>query len=316
MAEMMAWPLNLVEYGYNVEDVMRWMAGKTSGVYGQEGNYQVVWKSGMTVTVKAEGMLGGWLSNMDRYGIAFWNATDIDLEVPIGDGVSPRIDRVVVSWHIPNQSELPQVVIRQGTPAADPQPPALVNDGEYAEICLAEIAVAAGAITLAAENITDTRLDGDVCGLVSMGIEKIPTDGLYQQWIDWFEELQTTLDDDVAANLYALIQQKVAKAGDTMTGPLIAANQNSATAQVRNVSLTTTDLEEGVTPLANGQIVLVYEGPEIVNTVAAHNADPLAHTNLLVDGNNVEPVDSSQSLEEHIANPQAHQNLKIDGNNT
>ena len=276
----------------------------------------MVWKSGMTVTVQAEGMLGGWLSNMDRYGIAFWNATDIDLEVPIGDGVSPRIDRVVVSWHIPNQSELPQVVIRQGTPAADPQPPALVNDGEYAEICLAEIAVAAGAITLAAENITDTRLDGDVCGLVSMGIEKIPTDGLYQQWIDWFEELQTTLDDDVAANLYALIQQKVAKAGDTMTGPLIAANQNNATAQVRNISLTTTDLEEGVTPLANGQIVLVYEGPEIVNTVAAHNADPLTHTNLLVDGNNVEPVDSSQSLEEHIANPQAHQNLKIDGNNT
>ena len=313
---MMAWPLNLVEYGYNVEDVMRWMAGKTSGVYGQEGNYQVVWKSGMTVTVKAEGMLGGWLSNMQRYGIAFWNATDIDLEVPIGDGVNPRIDRVVVSWHIPNQSELPQVIIRQGTPAADPQPPALVNDGEYAEICLAEIAVAAGAITPAAENITDTRLDGDVCGLVSMGIEKIPTDGLYQQWIDWFEELQTTLDDDVAANLYALIQQKVAKAGDTMTGPLIAANQNNATAQVRNISLTTTDLEEGVTPLANGQIVLVYEGPEIVNTVAAHNADPLAHTNLLVDGNNVEPVDSSQSLEEHIANPQAHQNLKIDGNNT
>ena len=313
---MMAWPLNLVEYGYNVEDVMRWMAGKTSGVYGQEGNYQVVWKSGMTVTVKAEGMLGGWLSNMERYGIAFWNATDIDLEVPIGDGVNPRIDRVVVTWHIPNQSELPQVIIRQGTPAADPQPPALVNDGEYAEICLAEIAVSAGAITLAAENITDTRLDGDVCGLVSMGIEKIPTDGLYQQWIDWFEELQTTLDDDVAANLYALIQQKVAKSGDTMTGPLIAASQNSATAQVRNISLTTTDLEEGVTPLANGQIVLVYEGPEIVNTVAAHNADPLAHTNLLVDGNNVEPVDSSQSLEEHIANPQAHQNLKIDGNNT
>lgn len=311
---MMAWPLNLVEYGYNAEDVMRWMTGKTSGVYGQEGNYQVVWKSGMTVTVKAEGMLGGWLSNMERYGIAFWNATDIDLEVPIGDGVNPRIDRVVVTWHIPNQSELPQVVIRQGTPAADPQPPALVNDGEYAEICLAEIAVAAGAITLAAENITDTRLDGDVCGLVSMGIEKIPTDGLYQQWIDWFEELQTTLDDDVAANLYALIQQKVAKAGDTMTGPLIAANQNNATAQVRNISLTTTDLEEGVTPLTNGQIVLVYEGPEIVNTVAAHNVDPLAHTNLLMDGNNSTPRDDTQTLEEHQVNTAAHQNLSVDGN--
>lgn len=311
---MMAWPLNLVEYGYNAEDVMRWMAGKTSGVYGQEGNYQVVWKSGMTVTVQAEGMLGGWLSNMERYGIAFWNATDIDLEVPIGDGVSPRIDRVVVSWHIPNQSELPQVVIRQGTPAADPQPPALINDGEYAEICLAEIAVAAGAITLSAADITDTRYDEELCGLVSMGIEKIPTDGLYQQWLDWFDNLKVTLDNDVAANLYEQIQQRVKRAGDTMTGALIAAIINSATAQVRNISLTTTDLEDGVTPLANGEIRLVYEGPEIVNTVAAHNADPMAHTNLLVDGNHSTPQDDTQTLEQHQVNTAAHQNLSLDGN--
>lgn len=311
---MMAWPLNLVEYGYNAEDVMRWMAGKTSGVYGQEGNYQVVWKSGMTVTVKAEGMLGGWLSNMQRYGIAFWNATDIDLEVPIGDGVNPRIDRVVVSWHIPNQSELPQVVIRQGTPAATPEPPALVNDGEYAEICLAEIAIAAGAITLSAADITDTRYDEGICGLVSMGIEKIPTDGLYQQWLDWFENLKVTLDNDVAANLYEQIQQRVKRAGDTMTGALIAAIINSATAQVRNISLTTTDLEDGVTPLANGEIRLVYEGPEIVNTVAAHDVDPLAHTNLLVDGNNSTPQDDTQTLEQHQVNTAAHQNLSLDGN--
>ena len=201
MAEMMAWPLNLVEYGYNAEDIMRWMAGKTSGIYGQEGNYQVSHKSGMTVTVKAEGMLGGWLSNMNRYGIVFWNATDIDLTVSIGDGVNPRIDRVIVSWHIPNQSELPQVEVRKGEPAAEPQPPVLVNDGEYAEICLAEITVPAGAVEISQENITDTRLDEELCGLVSMGIEKIPTGGLEAQFMDWFEDLQTNLDGDVALNL-------------------------------------------------------------------------------------------------------------------
>lgn len=314
MAEMMGWPLNLVDYGYNAEDVMRWMAGKTSGVYGAEGNYQVTWKSGMTVTVQAEGMPGGWLSNGDRYGIAFWNSTDIDLTVDIGDGVYPRIDRVVVSWHIPNQVDLPVVEIRKGTPATEPEPPALVNDGEYSEICLAEIAVVAGAITLSAADITDTRLDDTVCGLVSMGIEKIPTDGLYQQWLDWFDNLKVTLDDDVAANLYALIQERVKKAGDTMTGALIAAVINSASAQVRNISLTTTDLEDGVTPLANGEIRLVYDGPEIVNTVASHNVDPYAHSNMLLNGNASTNVDDTQTLEQHQVNVQAHQNLGVDGN--
>lgn len=48
--------------------------------------------------------------------------------------------------------------------------------------------------------------------------------------------------------------------------------------------------------------------------VAEHNATALAHTNLLVDGNNTAAVDDSTTLEEHMANPMAHQNLVIDGN--
>lgn len=201
MAEIMAWPLNLTAYSYNAQDVMRFMAGKTSGIFGEEGNFQVAAKSGMTVTVQAEGKTGGWLSDGAKYGISFWSANDIDLTVETADGVNPRKDRVVVSWHIPQQATVPDVVIRKGTPSASPQPPALVNNGEYAEICLAEITVPAGAIEIASYNITDTRLNEELCGLVSMGVEKIPTGGLEAQFMDWFEDLQTNLDGDVALNL-------------------------------------------------------------------------------------------------------------------
>ena len=48
--------------------------------------------------------------------------------------------------------------------------------------------------------------------------------------------------------------------------------------------------------------------------VSEHDSTPTAHANLLVDGNNVESVDTSESLEEHMENPTAHQNLMIDGN--
>lgn len=201
MAEIMAWPLNLTAYSYNAQDVMRFMAGKTSGVFGEEGNFQVIAKSGMTVTVQAEGMTGGWLSDGGKYGVSFWNANDIDLTVETADGVNPRKDRVIVSWHIPQQTTVPDVLIRKGTPSASPQPPALVNNGEYAEICLAEINVPAGATEITSYNITDTRLNEELCGLVSMGIEKIPTGGLEAQFMDWFEDLQTNLDGDVALNL-------------------------------------------------------------------------------------------------------------------
>lgn len=205
MAEVMAWPLNLTTYSYNAQDVMRFMAGKTSGIFGEEGNFQVVAKSGMTVTVQAEGKTGGWLSDGAKYGISFWSEDNIDLTVETADGVNPRKDRVVVSWHIPQQTTVPDVVIRKGTPSANPQPPALVNNGEYAEICLAEINVPAGATEITSYNITDTRLDESLCGLVSMGVKKIPTDGLEAQFMDWFDDLQTNLDGDVAYNLQSQI---------------------------------------------------------------------------------------------------------------
>lgn len=195
MANVMAWPLNLVDYAYNAEDVQRWMAGKSSGIYGQEGNYQVLAKEGRTVTVKAEGMVGGWLSNMGKYGVCFWNDLDIDLEVALGDGFNTRIDRVVVSWYIPQQATRPTVEIRQGTPAAQPVAPELRNDGEYAEICLAEITVPAGMTEVTAGMIHDTRLDSELCGLVSYGIEKIPVDGLTQEYIYWLEDIKKTYSD-------------------------------------------------------------------------------------------------------------------------
>ena len=49
-------------------------------------------------------------------------------------------------------------------------------------------------------------------------------------------------------------------------------------------------------------------------TVETHNATPISHQNLMVDGNNTLTGDQSTTLEEHMANPLAHQNLVVDGN--
>ena len=71
---------------------------------------------------------------------------------------------------------------------------------------------------------------------------------------------------------------------------------------------------EDVDGTLKATIQVTYNGAQPANPVAVHNAAPLSHQNLYVDGNNVTSADNSATLEEHMANPMAHQNLVIDGN--
>lgn len=75
--------------------------------------------------------------------------------------------------------------------------------------------------------------------------------------------------------------------------------------------LATTEDVEGT---IQASIQVTYNGAQPAKPVAVHNAAPLSHQNLYVDGNNVTSADNSATLEEHMANPMAHQNLVIDGN--
>lgn len=90
-------------------------------------------------------------------------------------------------------------------------------------------------------------------------------------------------------------------------------NAQTAASQIGEAfsGLATTEDVNG-TPKATIQVT--YNGAQPANPVAVHNAAPLSHQNLYVDGNNVTPADNSATLEEHMANPMAHQNLVIDGN--
>lgn len=79
-----------------------------------------------------------------------------------------------------------------------------------------------------------------------------------------------------------------------------------------NMDVIDRELKQRATLDENGKLVQDIDcGVWDTDPVEAHNATATAHANLLVDGNNVEAVDTSESLEEHMANPLAHQNLVI-----
>lgn len=90
-------------------------------------------------------------------------------------------------------------------------------------------------------------------------------------------------------------------------------NAQTAASQIGEAfsGLATTENLDG---MLTAQIQVTYNGAQPANPVAVHNAAPLSHQNLYVDGNNVTSADNSATLEEHMANPMAHQNLVIDGN--
>ncbi len=158
-----AFPLNQTEYSYNAQDVMKYYAGRNSGVFETGDNLKVSANGGLELRINT-GM--GWLAKDYVASVAFWNESVEYLMVDAGHDTYNRIDLVVVSWNFIQQEQNPKLIIRKGTPASSPSVPSLVNDSSTIEIALARINVAKGAITLSNSNIVDLRGNDTYCPMV------------------------------------------------------------------------------------------------------------------------------------------------------
>lgn len=150
---------------------MKWLHGRTSGVFAAASNASVAAASGEMAVTVSDGI--GWLASSNGDGIVWWSDSDeqtsapLKLSIATADGILNRVDRVIVEWVIGNYSARPTIRILQGTPAATAAAPALTNSSTVRQISLARIAVAAGTLAITAAMITDERLDSTVCGLVT-----------------------------------------------------------------------------------------------------------------------------------------------------
>lgn len=170
MAEIKSFPNNQDVY-VGAEWVMKWLHGRTSGVFGAENNLSVsVVPDSMSVEV-SDGV--GWLSNSKGDGIVFWNDSEhtngnkLTLTHDVADGVLDRIDRIVVTWETTNYVALPSISVLKGTTSSSPVAPSLTNNSTQRQISIARVLVPAGTVSLSSSMITDERLNPDVCGLVT-----------------------------------------------------------------------------------------------------------------------------------------------------
>lgn len=221
MAEIKSFPNNQDTY-IGAEEVMRWLHGRTSGVFAAAGNAAVaaLETPGMAVTV-TDGT--GWLTDAGGNGVVWWNDTEkttgakLILNVDMADAVLDRIDRVIVEWKTTNYVDLPEIKVLKGTPASNAAAPTLTNNNTVRQISLARVAVGAGITAVTASMITDERLDPAVCGLVTDGlsIDTTTINAQYTALLDSLAQELANLEAGTAVELKKLAFANTAVAVST-----------------------------------------------------------------------------------------------------
>ena len=197
MANIKSFPNNQDVY-IGAEDVMKWLHGRTSGVFGAEGNASVsAVKGEMAVTV-SDGL--GWIASAGKDGIVWWNdheavnGTKLKISMDAADSTLNRVDRIIVEWKTTNYVDLPEVKILKGSLSSAAVAPELTNNSTVRQISLAHVSVAAGTTEITASMITDERLDPSVCGIVTESVT-IDTSTMQNQFEALLKAIQNELQN-------------------------------------------------------------------------------------------------------------------------
>ena len=173
---------------YSAQDIATYLCTRTSGVYSKETNYAVTITGARQLTV-APGL--AWINYDDFAGVSVCSRAPVALTVPEADATLPRKDRVVLQFD--TDANLTALKLKPGTPAADPQPPAIQQNHRTYELGLAVLSVPAGTAAITSADLTDTRADEDVCGVMRDSVTGIPTAQLQAQALAIMTQLSTEL---------------------------------------------------------------------------------------------------------------------------
>lgn len=209
---IITYPLNGVVY--SAEDVATYLCTRTSGVYSKETNFAVSNTGTRQITV-APGL--AWINYDDFKGVSVCSREENVLTVPEADNTLNRVDRVVLQFD--TSENIAAIKLKTGTPAVAAQPPDILQNHNQYELGLCTISVPAGSTAVTAADITDTRADETVCGVMRDGVTGIPTAQLQTQAKAMLDSLQAEVDSgsfytkEAVDAMLAVIQAQVAKAG-------------------------------------------------------------------------------------------------------
>ena len=184
---IITYPLNGVVY--SAEDVATYLCTRTSGVYSKETNFAVSNTGTRQITV-APGL--AWINYDDFKGVSVCSREENVVTVPEADNTLNRVDRVVLQFD--TSENITAIKLKTGTPAVAAQPPDILQNHNQYELGLCTISVPAGSTAVTAADITDTRADEAICGVMRDGVTGIPTAQLQAQVKAMLDSLQAEVD--------------------------------------------------------------------------------------------------------------------------
>ena len=218
MSKIVLYPAN--DYDFDAADVAAYLAGLTSGVFSGAEDFPVTAAGGLTVTVGAG---RGWVHPSRFTGYSITKREADTLTLPLADPSLPRIDRIVMRYDAGARAASLQVL--QGTASSTPTAPAISRTELIYDLCLAEIARPAGSTSISTGQITDTRLDEALCGIVRDGVTGIPTEELIASARERIGELEEKATTSAAA---AKDSAEAAKSSETKSA---ASEKNAKTSE-------------------------------------------------------------------------------------
>ena len=240
MIKIVLYPAN--GYDFDAADVAAYLAGLTSGVFSGDEDFPVTAAGGLKVTVGAG---RGWVHPSRFTGYSITKREADTLTMPLADPSLHRIDRIVMRYDAGARAASLQVL--QGTASSTPTAPAISRTELIYDLCLAEITRPAGSTSISTGQITDTRLDEALCGIVRDGVTGIPTDELLaaaRERINALEEKATSsaaaakASEDAAAlsETHAAASEKAAKTSETAAKRALQDTETEHTTALQNIA--------------------------------------------------------------------------------
>ena len=183
MADIITYPENGITY--DADDAAGHLATRLSGVYSAEEDFAVTAVEGLSVKVSAG---QAWVRPARFKGRSIIMEQPTTVVLTAADAVRSRIDRVVLRYDA--AAKKTRLVVLDGTPdSAAPAAPEISRTELVYDLCLAEIKRPAGSTAVTAADITDTRADETVCGVMRDGVTGIPAATLIQRLRDEIDKL-------------------------------------------------------------------------------------------------------------------------------
>lgn len=259
MSKIVLYPAN--GFDFDAADVAAYLAGLTSGVFSGAEDFPVTAAGGLKVTVGAG---RGWVHPSRFTGYSITKREADTLTMPLADPSLPRIDRIVMRYDAGARAASLQVL--QGTASSTPTAPAISRTELIYDLCLAEITRPAGSTAVTTGQITDTRLDEKLCGIVRDGVTGIPTDELLAAAKERIGELEEKATTSAAA---AKDSAEAAKSSETKSAASEKNARTSETAAQRALQDTKTEHIAALQDIARARTTALTDVADSTRTATA-----------------------------------------------